>query len=50
MKYFQNLKEIYYMGNIKFDIDNWIGDEGCRAIFKNARYLTNVEKLYLHCN
>lgn len=35
---------------IQNEIDNKIGDEGCMAIFVNAGFITNLEKLNLRSN
>lgn len=32
---------------MKKQIENKIGDDGCTGIFKNSKYLTNLEKLNL---
>lgn len=49
MKYLQNIKKIE-MSSKSLEtkkIENEIGDDGCDAIFDNAKYITNLETLHL---
>lgn len=43
----KNLREIYFSGKNENEIDNKIGDEGCKAIFYDAKSLPNLEILNL---
>lgn len=47
---FKNLKLLRLNCNNEYKICNEIGDEGCKAIFINAKYLSNIEELWLGGN
>lgn len=50
LKYFGKLKMLDLGRKRENKIDNKIRDSGCTSIFKNAKYLLNLEKLYLSGN
>lgn len=47
LKYFLKIREIDFSSKNLNKIVNEIEDDGCVAIFNNAKYLTNMEKLNL---
>lgn len=48
--FMKKLKEIKLIGKKDDKIVNNIGDSGCNALFRNAKYIVNLEKLYLWSN
>lgn len=44
----QYLEQINFSCKNENIIDNIIGDNGCKAIFKNAKHLKNLEELNLY--
>lgn len=48
--FMKDLKILNMTGNDENKIDCLIGDVGCKAILKNAKYITNLEKLSLDSN
>lgn len=47
-KYLKSLREIYFISNYKCKIGNEIGDEVMNALFINAKYLKNFERLFFY--
>lgn len=50
MRYLYKLRELNLNGNNENKIDNEIGDDGCYGIFRNAKYFSDLEILYLNGN
>lgn len=50
IKYLKDLKHLEFTSRDKNKIDNQFGNSGCDAIFKNTKYLTNLEALSLGSN
>lgn len=46
----KNLTAINFKGKNEIEIETVIGDAGCEAIFKNAKYLLNLCELCLFSN
>lgn len=46
----KNLKEIDLDCKTENKIGNLLRDDGCKAIFYNAKYLSNLEELWLNSN
>lgn len=50
IKYLIKLKGISLNCKNENKVDNKIRDDGCKAIFNRAKYLSNLEQLDLYCN
>lgn len=50
MIFFKKLKEIILTSKIENKTENLLLSDGCKAIFNNAKYITNLEILCLNSN
>lgn len=48
LKDYKNMKEMDLGSKTEDKVDNKIEDYGCTAILSNAKYLTNLEEMYLY--
>lgn len=47
LKNLGRIRNFDFWGKDKIKVGNEIGDSGCIGIFNNAKYLTNLEVLYI---
>lgn len=50
MRYMKKVKELNLSCKNENKIGNYLGDDGCCAIFNNSVDLKNLERLYLYSN
>lgn len=49
-EYLKNIKKLNILSKYRINLDNKIGDEGCKVLFSNAKYFLNLEMLYIYGN